>query len=625
MRVGYAYPAVFRVPSNSAQSFGSAGAAPLLSVNRAASQATLSQSYRASVGPLDVRQQGLGGWTLDVHHIYDPRSGVLYQGDGGRRGAQQHDAISTTAGFCVPSLDTNINYYGDGGLAIDALLNRPSGMAFGPDGSLYIADRLNQRVRRIGPDGIITTVAGVMRQVLLATVAWPPLPDCMSQAMWRLGWMAACISLTWVIGASGGLRPMASSSTFAGGNTLVQDEGGPATSAWLIQPRGVAIGPEGNLYIADAGAHRIRRVGPNGIITTVAGNGSLSSSGDGSSANSAGIGTPNDVAVGPDGSLYIVDGRNNRVRRVAPSGLISTVAGGGTLIGDGGPATAAKLDLPNQIAIGRDGTLYIADWWHNRVRMVQPDGIITTVVGNGFISLMGERYPSDGGIALPSWKVLHYDPMVACSLRTHTIIASTVSAHPSTAPVIGIRHIPSHDGAEILSLIQPDAICARWMPSPTRRSMGSPHDSADRLAQITDRNGLSREASSMILAVRRSRSLGRMASAPSWRLIKWPSHSCDEPCRRILFGYTPEGLLTRLTNPRGGVHALPTMIRGGWRATLTQPGIHRACPQRRGRRRLYHHHHQRPGPRDDPARRDAARRPTAARENRPPTARRPPR
>src|SRR6185295_15517419 len=99
MQIGFVYPAIYQVPVSSAQSFGSAGIVPMLSVNRAAAQATLLQTYRASIGPLDVRQQGLGGWALDVQHTYDPHSGTLYQGDGGRRGARRFEALTTVAGF----------------------------------------------------------------------------------------------------------------------------------------------------------------------------------------------------------------------------------------------------------------------------------------------------------------------------------------------------------------------------------------------------------------------------------------------------------------------------------------------------------------------------------------------
>src|SRR5262249_42588609 len=147
---------------------------------------------------------------------------------------------------------------GDGGPATAAALYEPSDVAVGPDGSLYIADAGNKRIRRGTPNGII--------------------------------------------------------STFAGGNTFpAYGDGGPATLARLIDPQGIAIGPDGSLYIASAGQNVIRRVGSNGIITTVAGNGSQSSSGDGGLALRAGIGFPRDVAVGLDGSLYIADDYNNRI------------------------------------------------------------------------------------------------------------------------------------------------------------------------------------------------------------------------------------------------------------------------------------------------------------------------
>jgi RHS repeat-associated protein len=181
-------------------------------------------------------------------------------------------------------------------------------VAVAPDGSFYIADSGNNRIRRVGPDGIITTVAG-------------------------------------------------------NGFVVFNGDGGPATQAALFVSFGLAVAPDGSFYIADPINNRIRRVGPDGIITTVAGNGSDGGSGDGGPATQAELSDPAGVAVAPDGSFYIADSGNNRIRRVGPDGIISTVAGNGTEggSGDGGPATQAALSDPFGVAVAPDGSFYVAD------------------------------------------------------------------------------------------------------------------------------------------------------------------------------------------------------------------------------------------------------------------------
>ncbi len=250
----------------------------------------------------------------------------------------------------------------DGRLAIAADLNRPVGLAVAPNGDLYIADWLNQRVRKVAADtGVITTVAG---------------------------------------NGSGG---------FTG-------DGGPATEASIDEPMGVALDPAGNLYIADMSNARIRRVdAKTGIITTFAGGGGYGFAGDGGPATAAKLGLVSAVAIGPAGDVYIADSSNNRVRKVSTSGIITTIAGSGTwgFSGDGGPATAASLELsgseageltvgtPTSLAVDSTGVIYISDTYSHRVRKVDASGTITTLAGNGTGAFAG-----DGG------------PAVAASLRT---------------------------------------------------------------------------------------------------------------------------------------------------------------------------------------------------------------
>ncbi|WP_223641673.1 RHS repeat-associated core domain-containing protein [Corallococcus sp. EGB] len=171
---------------------------------------------------------------------------------------------------------------------------------------------------------------------------------------------------------------------------------GPAKHARLAAPQGVAVAADGTVYIADTGNHRVRQVKPHGVIATVAGNGVKGAAGDGGRALIASLDTPQAVAVGPEGTLYIADTGNHRIRRVTPDGIISTVAGTGLAAdgGDGGPATLANLNAPAGVAVGPDGSVYLADTGNHRIRRVTPDGIISTVAGTGARGNAGE-----GGLA----------------------------------------------------------------------------------------------------------------------------------------------------------------------------------------------------------------------------------
>jgi sugar lactone lactonase YvrE len=197
---------------------------------------------------------------------------------------------------------------GDGGPATAAQISNIQGIAVDRWGNLYLSDTDNHRVRMISTSGVITTLAGT--------------------------------------GAAG----------FSG-------DGGPATAAQLNLPYGLAADLAGYVYVADLGNDRVRRIGPDGVITTVAGNGNRGSSGDGGAATSAQLLTPRNVAVDAAGNLYFSEFEGHRVRKVTPDGRISTVAGTGVagFRGDGGSAVNAQLAFPAGLAGDRLGALYIAD------------------------------------------------------------------------------------------------------------------------------------------------------------------------------------------------------------------------------------------------------------------------
>jgi trimeric autotransporter adhesin len=274
-------------------------------------------------------------------------AGNLYVGDSGNHRIRKvsNGVITTIAG------NGEFWFSGDSGPATSAQLAFPEGAAVDSAGNLYIADSGNNRIRKVS-NGVITTVAG-----------------------------------NGIIGFSG--------------------DNGPATSAQLADPQGVAVDSTGNLYVADFANNCIRKVS-GGMITTVAGNGTAGFSGDNSPAVGAQLYGPADVTVDSAGNLYIADLGNNRVRKVS-NGVITTVAGNGTISlgGDNGPATSAQLWSPHGVALDSAGNLYIADTGNQRIREVS-DGVITTVAGSG-IGFGGDNGPATsaqlsgpGGVAVDS-------------------------------------------------------------------------------------------------------------------------------------------------------------------------------------------------------------------------------
>jgi sugar lactone lactonase YvrE len=292
----------------------------------------------------------------------------------------QPGTIGTVAGTGSPG------YGGDGGPAVLAALNEPKSLTVAK-GCLYIADSENHAVRRVDlATGVMTTVAGSADEGVSSPVESGPAPSDVSdddplgdpsqttpQKFAQLGDLSGTVRF--VVGTA------VTSGRFQG-------DGGPATQATLNFPSAVAVDEEGNLFIADTMNHRIRKVdGRTGRISTVAGTGQHRCSGDGGPATAATLNEPCALALDARGNLYIADQSNNRVRRIeAATGLITTVAGTGqaSYTGDGMPATESGLAGPSGLAFGSDGGLYIADTFNGRIRQVDlTTGIISTIAGDG--------------------------------------------------------------------------------------------------------------------------------------------------------------------------------------------------------------------------------------------------
>ena|GEM_PF-874737 len=243
--------------------------------------------------------------------------------------------ITTVAGRGLPG------FSGDGGPASQAELMSPSAAASDLRGNVYISDTFNHRIRKVDPHGVITTVAGMNDR-----------------------------------GYNGDNKP--------------------ATQATLWYPAGIAVDTRGDVFIADLGNNRVRKVTPDGMITTLAGEGDQGSAGDGGPATKALLDGPFGVAVDRAGNVYIADTDNQRIRKIDTRGIITTVAGDGRIgfAGDGGPATKASLNQPRGIAVDEAGNLYITDKGNDRIRRVDPHGIITTLAGDGVVGFAGDSGPA---------------------------------------------------------------------------------------------------------------------------------------------------------------------------------------------------------------------------------------
>jgi hypothetical protein len=291
-------------------------------------------------------------------------------------------------------------FAGDGGAATSAELTYPCGLTFDANGNLFIADQFNYRARRMDTNGLITTVAGSGTNSYSgdggpATNADVNFPSTLLvDGNGNLIFPDVYNVRVRLVDTNGNITTIAGNgSTGSGG------DGGPATDASFDFPWGVAMDSFGNIYVSDQFNNNVRRIDTNGIITTVAGNGNSSTDGDGGAATNASVVDPAGLIFDKQGNLYISQYGGGRIRRVDTNGMISTFAGGGAGggtdgLGDSGAATNATLNGPYTMAFDATGDLLVAEFGSSRIRQIDTNGIITTVAGNGSSS-----YSGDGGIA----------------------------------------------------------------------------------------------------------------------------------------------------------------------------------------------------------------------------------
>jgi len=322
-------------------------------------------------------------------------------------------------------------FSGDGGPALKAKLKLPAGLAFDKKGNLYIADRANHRIRKVDTSGIITTVAGNGTpgfggdggSALRASLNLPA--GVAVDDRGRIFIADRSNNRIRMVDEKGIIR------TYAGtGTPDYGGDGGPAAKAHLRRPFGLALDKDQNLYIADRGNNRIRKIDPSGIITSVAGDGSFFFIGDNGPAYRASLAGPTGVVVDDAGNIYIADRNNNRIRMVDHNGLIRTIAGTGQqdYNGDGELARETNFYLPFAVALDKDGKLLVVDRSHYIIRRVDPQtGTVSTIAGNGLKKFRGDGGPATGaslnfphGIVVDSKDTLYFSDKSNSRIRKIT-------------------------------------------------------------------------------------------------------------------------------------------------------------------------------------------------------------
>ena len=398
--------------------------------------------------------------------------------------------ISTVAGT------GDCGFSGDGGPAVAAQLCAPAGIASDTAGNLFITDTLNNRIRQISSDGTITTVAGSGPSGISYLDLCAPSGDG-GPAAAALLCMPSNVAVDQAdnlfvadtyAGYSSGfqvVRKISTSgiiTTVAGFNCWmlfgedrpcapVPGDGATATKTYLDGPLGLAVDNTGSLLIADAMRKRILKASPDGGMVTVAGNGQNTFSGDGGPATSAQLAAPAGVAVDGRGDVFIADYANDRIRKITPDGIITTIAGNGTYgsSGDGGPATAAEL-VPFSVAPDGAGNLFFFDIPNRTIRKISPDGMIATVITVGsFNEYLALDSAGDLFLACPS------NPNNAiCELSPHGAIRTVAElAYPFGVAVDSAGNLFVADiGSNSIRKVAPDGTITTVAGNGTKGSSG---------------------------------------------------------------------------------------------------------------------------------------------------------
>ncbi len=361
-------------------------------------------------------------------------------------------------------------YSGDGARAINAELDGPEGLAIDSAGNLFIADTGNDRIRKVTLDGIISTVAGNGTYGYSGdgdTAIRAELNGPTDVAVDSIGDLYIADSLNSRVRK---VTPNGIISTVAGGGVGIpgdNGDGGQAISAYLNLPRGVAVDTYGNLYIADTGESLIREVNSNGVIQTIAGTGDFKCCGDGGLATNAALNFPSDIAIDASGVIYIADEANERIRKITSDGIITTVAGNGIAgyAGDGELATNGWLNGPVTILVDLSHNVYFSDMSNNRVRTITPSGDLATIAGNGVSGYSGEgqsaisaELAAPYGLAMDSAGDIYIADSQNNRIRKVASVSASTNLNLDQHGITGSWYNPATSGQGLEIEVYPDGV-----------------------------------------------------------------------------------------------------------------------------------------------------------------------
>ncbi|PZS04571.1 MAG: hypothetical protein DLM69_01740 [Candidatus Chloroheliales bacterium] len=514
---------------------------------------TLTAEQTYSIGGENSLDAGLGGWDLNVHHSYDPVNKWLYQGDGQSRGPRDiASIIDTVAGNgdrfgWVP--------VGDGGPATHSPLSAQS-LAMAPDGSFYVGG--GDYIRKIDRGGTITTIAGNLNSY--------------GNGDGGPARLAAVTPLALALGPDENLY-------IADGTAIrMIDASGIITSLNMLTTTQftvwhLAVATDGSVYFDGANGSansRVLKRSPDGSVTVVAGTSTPGYSGDGGPASQAQLSIPQGLAVGPDGSLYIADRDNYRVRKVGVDGIITTVVGSGhfpgyggcySCDGDGGSALQANV-RPTDLTLAPDGTLYISELNHYRIRQVRTDGIIEPVTGAAQYSCYGcgSGFSGDGGLATkakistPLQLAVGPDGALYFDDSTNNRVRRVTLPVPNTQS--GITTIPAANGSELYQFDQTGRHLQTLNPNGSLRYRFA-YDTAGRLTSVSDGDGnvttIQRDSAGNPTAIVSPFGIRSSLSVGSDHYLASFANPAGETYH---FTYGPGGLLTGMTTPAGGLYQM---------------------------------------------------------------------
>ncbi|MGD3112615.1 RICIN domain-containing protein [Streptomyces sp. YGL11-2] len=494
-------------------------------------------------------------------------AGAVYFSDYNNRRVRK---ITTDGKISTAAGTGSAGFSGDNGPAVSAQLNFPCGVAVDSAGAVYIADARNHRIRKIAADGKISTIAGTGT----AGSQGDNGPAVSAQLNVPLGVAVDSAGAVYIADWSNHrIRKIAADgkiSTIAGTGTAgSQGDNGPAASAQLNYPREVAVDSTGAIHIADTNNHRIRKITPDGNISTIAGTGTAGSQGDNGPAASAQLNYPREVAVDSTGAIHIADTNNHRIRKITPDGNISTIAGTGTAgsQGDNGPAASAQLNYPREVAVDSTGAIHIADTNNHRIRKITPDGNISTIAGTGTAGSQGDNGPAASaqlntpiGLAVDCVDTLYIADYG--NNRVRKVASARMAGLPESGTVVswanvrsrlrmGVVRESTRDGAEVHQLLAVPRDHQRW------RLVAAGQDNGEVLYRIENvRSGKvlevvgAQEKAGAVVAQRAYE--GGDAHHQQWRLI--PVGSVTDTPRVYEIANRNSGLLLQVdTNARTAI------------------------------------------------------------------------